>query len=121
MSWVENIDFQYNCKDFFLTPHELSMGSLSLAMSNPTFSISENKGADQLCRTGQLICTFVYAIKIVQSRYFLNPKFKTSIHILWPYISVCVEPGWKPPQDRLSHEEHGFFVFDISSALSVWF
>ena len=46
--------------------------------------------------TTQLISTFVFATQIVQSHYFLNPKFQASTHILWQYSLVCVGPGWKP-------------------------
>ena len=36
------------------------------------------------------------ATRIVQSIYFLNPKFQASSHLLWVYSPVCVGPGWKP-------------------------
>ena len=41
----------------------------------------------------KLISVFVFAIQIVQSLYFLNPKFQASIHLLWLYSLVCVGPG----------------------------
>ena len=44
------------------------------------------------CAAAQRLC-FRY---IVQSLFFLNPKFKASIHLLWLYSPVCVGPGWKP-------------------------
>ena len=34
--------------------------------------------------------------RIVQSLYFLNPKFQASSHLLWLYSPVCVGPGRKP-------------------------
>ena len=37
-----------------------------------------------------------FAIRIVQSLYFLNPKFQASSLHLWMYSSVCVVPGRKP-------------------------
>ena len=45
------------------------------------------------CRvTAQLISTFVFTTLIVQSLYFLNPKFRASSHLLLLYRSVCVGP-----------------------------
>ena len=46
--------------------------------------------------TAKLISAFVFATRIVQSLYYLNPKFQTSRHILWLYSPVCVGPGRKP-------------------------
>ena len=46
--------------------------------------------------TAQLISAFVFAIRIVQSLYYLNPKFQACSHILWLYSQVCVGPGRKP-------------------------
>ena len=43
----------------------------------------------------KLISAFVFAIPIVQSLYFLNPKFQASSHLLWQYSPVCVIPGRK--------------------------
>ena len=46
--------------------------------------------------TAQLISAFVFATQIVQSPYFLNPKFQASSHLLWLYSPVCVGAGRKP-------------------------
>ena len=46
--------------------------------------------------TAKLISAFVFATLIVQSLYFLNPKFQVSSHLLWLYSLVCVGPGRKP-------------------------
>ena len=43
--------------------------------------------------TAQLISTFVFTTQIVQSLYFLKPKFQASSHLLWLYSSACVGPG----------------------------
>ena len=45
--------------------------------------------ADQL--TAKLISNFVFATRIIQFLYFLNPKFPVSGHLLCLYSSVCVE------------------------------
>ena len=65
-------------------------------MRKPAFCICENKDADKLCNNAQLISAFVFTIRIVQSLYYLNPKFQASSHLLWLYRSVCVGPGRKP-------------------------
>ena len=61
-------------------------------MRKPAFCICENKDVDQLRSTAQLISAFVFAILIVQSLYYLNPKFQASRHLLWLYSPVCVRP-----------------------------
>ena len=43
----------------------------------------------------QLISVFVFATQIVQSIYFLNPKFQASSHLLWLYSPVYAGPGRK--------------------------
>ena len=45
--------------------------------------------------TSKLISTFAFVTRIVQSFYFLNPKFQASSHFLWLYRPVCVGPGRK--------------------------
>ena len=45
--------------------------------------------------TAQLISVFVFAMRIVQSLYYLNPKFQASSHLLSLYNPVCVGPGRK--------------------------
>ena len=37
-----------------------------------------------------------FATRLVQSLYFLIPKFQASSHLLWLYSLVCDRPGWKP-------------------------
>ena len=72
---------------------------MSLILRTPEFCIMwENKAADQLCDTvtAKLISAFVFAIWIIQSLYFLNPKFWASCHLLWLHSLDCVGPGWKP-------------------------
>ena len=72
-------------------------------MRKPTFCICENKDADQLRgdrEADQRLC-FRY---IVQSLYFLNPKFQFSSQLLCLYSLVCVGPGGNP-KDRFFHNE----------------
>ena len=65
-------------------------------MRKPTFNICENKDADQLRGDGEADHALVFAIWIVQSLYYLNPKFQASSHYLWLHSLVCVGPGQKP-------------------------
>ena len=46
--------------------------------------------------TAKLISAFVFATRIVQSLFYLNPKFQAYSHLLWLYSPVCVGPGRKP-------------------------
>ena len=55
----------------------------------PTICIGEIKGADQ-------ISAFVFATLIVETLFYLNPKFQASNLFLCQYRLVCVGPGWKP-------------------------
>ena len=65
-----------------------------IIMRKSAFCICENKGADQLHgnRTADQRLCFRY-IHVVQSLYFLNPKFPASSHLLWSYSPVYVRPG----------------------------
>ena len=45
--------------------------------------------------TEQLISAFVFFRRIVQSLYYLNPKFGASSYLLWLYSPVCVRRGRK--------------------------
>ena len=62
---------------------------LSLVMRKLAFCLWENKDADQL------ISAFVFAARIIQSFFYLNPKFQASSHLLWLYSLVCVGPCQK--------------------------
>ena len=67
---------------------------LSRIVRKPDFCLGENKGADQL--RGNLISAFVFATRIVQFLFYLNPKFQASSSFLSLYRPVCVGPGRKP-------------------------
>ena len=76
-------------------------------MIKPAFCICENKAADQLCGNRTVIRAFVVATQIVQSLFFLNPKFQASSCLLWLYSPVCVGPG-RNLEDRFSHDKAHF-------------
>ena len=71
-------------------------------MGKPTICIGENQDADQLRGnreadlTAKLISAFVFATRIVQFLFYLNPKFQASSSFLCLYRSVCVGPVQKP-------------------------
>ena len=60
------------------------------------FCICETKTQISCAVTAHLISTFVFAIQIVQSLYYLNPKFQASGYLLWLYSLVCVRSGRTP-------------------------
>ena len=51
-------------------------------MGKPTICIDENKGVDQLSSNCEADHAFVFAAQIVQSFFFLNPKFQASSLLL---------------------------------------
>ena len=71
-------------------------------MGKPKICIGENKEADQLRgsrEADQRLCfrsAFVFATRIVQLLFHLNPKFQASGSFLCLYRPVCVGPVWKP-------------------------
>ena len=65
---------------------------LSHCIRKPTKCLGENKGADQL----RGVSTFAFATWIVQSLFFLHPKFQASSCLLSLHRLVCVGPGRKP-------------------------
>ena len=77
-------------------------------MRKSAFCICENKDAV----TVQLISAFVFAIRIVQFLYYLNPKFQASSHLLWLYSPVCVGPARKPRRPVFS-QRGSFVVADV--------
>ena len=69
----------------YINPSKKLYFAMSRVMRKPAFCICENKD-QRLCFRSQ----------IVQSLYFLNPRFHASSHLLWLYSPVCVGPGQKP-------------------------
>ena len=54
-------------------------------------------------KTKTHLITFISTSLIIQSLYFLNPKFQISNHLLWLYDSlIFVGPGWKPQRRFLT-------------------
>ena len=71
------------------------------------FAYAKTKTQISFAVTEKLISAFVFAIQIIQSLFYLNPKFQASSRLLWLYSPVCVKHGRKP-EDRFSHNEAHF-------------
>ena len=69
---------------------------LSRLMGKPTICIGENKDADQLRGNREADHAFVFATRIVQFLFYLNPKLQASNSFLCLYRLVCVRPVQKP-------------------------
>ena len=83
-------------------------------MGKPTICISEDKDADQLC--GKAVTAFVFATRIVQFLFYLNPKFQASGSFLCLYRLLCVGPVRKP-HCWFSHEAAPMYLFTKSEVL----
>ena len=68
---------------------------LSRVVRNWLFAYAKTKTQISFAVTAKLISAFVFAIRIVQSLFYLNPKFQASSHLLWLNSPVCVGLGWK--------------------------
>ena len=79
-------------------------------MRKPYFYLCQNKGADQLAVTAQLISVFVFATLIVQFPH--TQKFQDSSFLLWMNRPVCVGSGQKCRQIR------GAFAFEVDIELT---
>ena len=54
---------------------------------------------------------------IVQSFFYLNPKFQASSHLLWLYSLVCVRPGRKPRRPVFS-ERGSYCIYILYTCIS---
>ena len=65
-------------------------------MRKPVYAYAKTKTQISCAETAQLISAFVFTTQIVQSLYFLKPKFQASSHLLWLCIPACVGSARKP-------------------------
>ena len=86
---------------------------------NLLFAYVKTKKQISFAVTAKLISTFVFATRIVQSLYFLNPKFQGSSHLLWLYSLICVGPGRKPRRPVFS--QRGSFIFQVCAIIGGTF
>ena len=59
------------------------------------FAYVKTKTQISFAVTAKLISALEFATRIVQSLFFLNPKFQASSHLIKLYRPVCVRPGRK--------------------------
>ena len=87
-------------------------------MREPVFAFAKTKSQISCAVTAQLISAFVFAIRIVLSLFYLNPKFQGSRHLLWLYSPLCVGPGRKSRRlvfsERGSNYIHGWQPVDLA-------
>ena len=88
--------------------HE-SIHYLNLVMIK-LFAYVKTKPQISCAVTAQLISAFDFATHIVQSLFFLNPKFQASSHLLWLHSLVCVRPGRKPRRPVFSQRGSIFVI-----------
>ena len=78
-------------------------GHLSLVMRKPDFA--KTKPQISFAVTAKLISAFVFATWIVQSLYYLNPKFQASIAIFCGCTAPFVWDLVENPEDQFSHNK----------------
>ena len=93
MKYCLNFKWFYinQCFHKMQTLETLIKSSMKWAASweNRLFGICKNKDADQLCRNHSTDQCLIFATQIVQSLFFLNPKFQASCHPLKLYSQLC--------------------------------
>ena len=60
------------------------------AVRKSVFANAKKKMQISCAVSAQLISAFVFAAKVVQFLYFLNPECRAFSHLLWLYSPVCV-------------------------------
>ena len=70
--------------------------SWAATWENQQSAYAKTKAQISFTVTAKLISAFVFATRIEQFLYFLNPKFLASSLFLWLYRLVCVRPDRKP-------------------------
>ena len=63
---------------------------------NGNIAYAKTKAQISFAVTAKLISAFVFATRIVQFLFYLNPKFQAISSFLGLYRPVCVGPGRKP-------------------------
>ena len=91
------------CETLSVTPN------MRRVVRKPFYAYAKTKTQISFAVTAKLISAFVFATKIEQSLFFLNPKFQASSNLLWLYIPVCVGPGRKPRRPVFS--QRGSYMY----------
>ena len=71
---------------------------------NWIFTYAKTKAQISFPVTAKLISTFVFANRIEQSLFFLNPTFQAPNYLLWLHRLVCVRHGQKPRRQVFLHK-----------------
>ena len=71
------------------------LSNCCLYMRKRLFAYAKTKMQISFAVTAKLISAFVFTTWIVQSLFYLHPKFLALSHLLWLYSLVCVGPGRK--------------------------
>ena len=92
--------YDENSADNWYTIKELCSQSefniWAASWENQRSAYAKTKTQISFAVTAKLIRAFVFATRIVQFLYYLNPKFQASSHLQWLYSLVCVRPGQNP-------------------------
>ena len=117
---VKVISFPYIFQVLYVLCFTRSRYQVSVYRTNgPLVAYAKTKTQISFVVTAKLISVFVFATKIVQSLYFLNPKFQASSHLLWLYSPVCVGPGRKPRRLFFSQRGSNSFYFQWICFLAI--
>ena len=108
------------CQIFSVQPHSAYiLQQLSCILRKPDFAFAKTKMQISFAVTPKLISTFVFATRIVQFLYYLNPKFQASNHLVWLYSPVCVGPGRKPGRPVFS-QRGSIYIVKLYLTFKVW-
>ena len=91
---------------------------LSRDVRKPDLIFAKTKRQISFAVTAKLIGASVFAIRKVQSLYFLNTKIQASSYLLCLYSLVCVGPGRKPRRPVFS-QRCSFHVLGATSESRV--
>ena len=81
---------------------ELLRYNWAASWENRLFAYAKTKTQISFALTAKLISAFVFATRIVQLLYFLNPKNQVFSNFLWVYSAVCVWTCLKPQRKVFS-------------------
>ena len=80
-------------------------------MKNRFFAYAKTKKQISFAVTAKLISTFIFATRIVQSLFYLNPKFQESSYILCDCTARFVSDLVGNPEDRFLRTRLKYHVF----------
>ena len=83
---------------------------------NQQSAYAKTKAQISFAVTAKLISAFVFATRIVQFLFYLNPKFQASSSFLCFYGLVCVRP-FRKPHCWFSHEAAHMFKSKVRRGL----